>query len=192
MPATMKYVSMYTINGRSCEFEFSAYESQVLSRLREPFPGKFLPRRLGQSVTVSRTELLAALDQFLGRLEREGEMLAYHYSITTKGRAGGEYSGSGGISCNFKGAKAVAESGPGYCRIKAVGGGPSPVPGLPVSDVVLADLRDMLPLTTDDGVELAAQREHRPIELEGHARDLAIFLHCQDGAEVEVKLLGEE
>jgi hypothetical protein len=73
-----------------------------------------------------------------------------------------------------------------------VGAGSNLVPGMPVGDVVLADLRDMKPITTDDGVELAAQREHRPIELTGRARDLAIFLHCQDEETVEVKFLRKE
>jgi hypothetical protein len=181
----MRFICTFNVNGSSRQFEFSSYESQVLSWLKEPFPGKFLPRRKSQKMTVNRTELLAGVDQFLERMAREAEGIHYAYSIATKGKDGGEFSGSGGFSCNYKGARAVAESGPGFCRIRAVGEA-GPVPGLAVSNILLADLRDMQPVRTDEGIEMIPQRKHHPIELEQQARDLAIFLHCQDGEQVDV------
>jgi hypothetical protein len=187
----MRFISTFSINSLSREFEFSSYESQVLSWLKEPFPGKFLPRKQSQKMTVSRTELLSGLDQFLERMSRESEGVHYSYSIVTKGKPGGEFSGSGGFSCNYKGARAVAESGPGFCRIRAVGEA-GPVPGLAVSNIVLADLRDMQPVKTDDGIEMIPQREHHPIDLEQRARDLAVFLHCQDAEQVEVTVKRHE
>jgi hypothetical protein len=93
---------------------------------------------------------------------------------------GREHSGGGGFGCRFGGELALAEAGPAYCHVKAAAPGPSGS-----SERVLADLRDMKPVATDDGIRLIPTRRARSTIFVGQLAALVCFLNHRNGNIVE-------
>jgi len=178
----------YIIDGEVRYVERSSYEEHLLSRLHEVVESwliVFQPCRYGETQAISRIKLLEAVRRVLDCMEDQLDELQYRYSIKTQGWPHGrELSGGGGFTCKFKGERAKAEAGPGYCHIEAVTIVAGKSKWQPAQFVYrrLADLRDMKPVTTDDGIVLIPSRRRRPIKLYDSLRELATFLdsHAQD------------
>jgi len=168
----------YEVDGRTYRLECASYEAKLLSRVADSDVGVvFAPHDKSVVKTTSRTKLLVAAGQLLSSLDGQIELRQYRYGLTTHGVPGGkEYRGSVSFGCRLDGRLAIAEAGPGYCHIHAVETMPYGKPGKQ-----LADLRNMEPLTVDDGIVLIPTRHRHPITVHVAIRNLVEFLRERNG-----------
>jgi hypothetical protein len=160
----------YDAGGGVFELPIMPYEAHMLSHIepkRIEERGVLAVHKAGIVRSIPRRELLDKAGRLLAVLERDDEQIQYRYGIRVlSGLLAGSALG-GGMGCTFRGEATIAEAGPGYCHI-----------------VGLHDMRDMQPVTLDDGTILKPERRRRPVELTQKIARLVAFLHRHDVATI--------
>lgn len=178
-------VFCFEVGGKVHKLECSSYESKMISRLCSGEASQlFRSIKHGHVVETPAKVLLDAAKRLYQFLEANRAVLEYRYGINAINTAGvQEYTGGGGFGCRLNGELAIAEAGPGYCRITAVQKEPATR-----ANIVLKDMTDMKRIIVDNGWTLIPTRKRRPVELESRLAPLIQFLNAHSESLIAQRL----
>jgi len=206
---------VYRCGEREHRLSVSTYDSHLLV-LVNPLPrwraGVFASPGQGQVRHVPTRDLREDALALLDRLDRDGSLLQFRYSLkvlssdgTVKERGGGR------LLSAFGGTPVLAKAGPGFCALTTSStitldestseqlvrelamrhdeatrlSGMAPTA---VRTTVVHDLRDMRPVRLDDGRTLQAERRSHRTDIAADVRLLVEYLSRVSGDVVEVQV----
>ena len=205
---------VYRCGERGHRLSVSTYDSHLLV-LVNPLP----PWRAGVLASPGqdqvrhipardlRDDALALLD----RLDRDGSLLQFRYSLKVRSSDGAVQRGGGRLVCAFGGAPVLAKAGPGFCALTTnatitldaaaserlvteramrhyEAARLSDMAPTAIRTTVVHDLRDMRPVRLDDGRILQAERRSHRTDIAADVRLLVEYLSSVSGDVVEVRV----
>jgi hypothetical protein len=206
---------VYRCGDREHRFSISTYDSHLLV-LVNPFPpwraGVLASPGQGQVRHIPTHDLRDDAHALLGRLERDGALLQFRYSLKVRSSDGSvQERGGGRLLCAFGGTPVLAKAGPGFSALTTSSmitldestserlvrelamrhdeaarlSGMTPAA---VQSTVVHDLRDMRPIRLDDGRSLQAERRSHRTDIAADVRLLVEYLSRLSGDVVEVRV----
>jgi len=206
---------VYRCGDREHRLSVSTYDSHLLA-LVNPLPpwraGVLASPGQGQVRHIPTPDLRDDAHALLGRLDRDGPLLQFRYSLKVRSSNGAvQERGGGRLLCAFGGAPVLAKAGPGFCALTTSStitvdestserlvrelamrqdeaarlSGTAPAA---VQATVVHDLRDMRPIRLDDGRTLQAERRSHRTDIDADVRLLVEYLSRLSGDVVEVKV----
>ena len=206
---------VYRCGNREHRLSVSTYDSHLLVLVNQ-FPpwraGVLASPGQGQVRHIPTRDLRDDAHVLLGRLDRDGPLLQFRYSLKVRSSDGAvQERGGGRLLCAFGGTPVLAKAGPGFCALTTSStitvdestserlvqelamrqdeaarlSGMAPAA---VQATVVHDLRDMRPIRLDDGRTLQAERRSHRTDIAADVRLLVEYLSRLSGAVVEVRV----
>src|SRR5262245_28265904 len=206
---------VYRCGEREHRLSVSTYDSHLLA-LVNPLPpwraGVLASPGQGQVRHIPAPDLRDDAHALLGRLDRDGPLLQFRYSLKVRSSNGAvQERGGGRLLCAFGGTPVLAKAGPGFCALTTSStitldestseqlvrelamphdeaarlSGMAPAA---VETTVVHDLRDMRPIRLDDGRSLQAERRSHRTDIAADVRILAEYLSGLSEDIVEVRV----
>lgn len=206
---------VYRCGKQEHHLSVSRYDSHLLV-LANPLPpwraGVLASPGQGQIRHIPTRDLREDALALLDRLDRDGSLLQFRYSLKVRSSDGTvKERGSGRLLCAFGGTPVLAKAGPGFCALTTSStitldestseqlvrelamrhdeatrfSGMAPTA---VRTTVVHDLRDMRPVRVDDGRTLQAERRSHRTDIAADVRLLVEYLSCVSGDVVEVQV----
>ena len=206
---------VYRCGEREHRLSVSTYDSHLLV-LVNPFPpwraGVLASPGQGQVRHIPTPDLRDDAYALLGRLDRDGPLLQFRYSLKVRSSDGAvQERGGGRLLCAVGGTPVLAKAGPGFCALTTSStitldestserlvrelamrhdeaarlSGMAPAA---VQTTIVHDLRDMRPIRLDDGRSLQAERRSHRTDIAADVRLLVQYLSRVSGDVVEVRV----
>lgn len=206
---------VYRCGKQEHRLSVSTYDSHLLV-LANPLPpwraGVLASPGQGQVRHIPAHDLREDARALLDRLDRDGSLLQFRYSLKVRSSDGAvKERGGGKLVCAFGGTTVLAKAGPGFCALttssmvtldeatserliaeramrpneEARLSGMAPTA---VRTTVVHDLRDMRPVRLDDGRTLQAERRSHRTNIAADVRLLVEYLSRVSGDVVEVQV----
>lgn len=206
---------VYRCGEREHRLSVSTYDAHLLV-LVNPLPpwraGVFASPGEGQVRHIPTPDLRDDAHALLGRLDRDGPLLQFRYSLKVRSSDGAvQERGGGRLLCAFGGTPVLAKAGPGFCALttsstitldestserlvqelamrhdEAVR--LSAMAPAAAQTTIVRDLRDMRPIRLDDGRSLQAERRSHRTDIAADVRLLVEYLSRVSGDVVEVRV----
>jgi predicted DNA-binding protein (UPF0251 family) len=206
---------VYRCGDREHRLSVSTYDSHLLVLVNQ-FPpwraGILASPGQGQVRHIPTRDLRDDALALVGRLDRDGPLLQFRYSLKVRSSDGAvQERGGGRLLCAVGGTPVLAKAGPGFCALttsstimldestserlvqelamrqdeaaRLAGMAPTTVQA-----AVVHDLRDMRPIRLDDGRSLQAERRSHRTDIAADVRLLVEYLSRLSGDVVEVSV----
>jgi hypothetical protein len=206
---------VYRCGEREHRLSVSTYDSHLVV-LVNPLPpwraGVLASPGQGQVRHIPTHDLRDDARALLGRLDEEGSLLQFRYSLKVRSSDGAvQERGGGKLACAFGGTTVLAKAGPGFCALTTSAmvtlDEPtgqrlvteramrhyearhlSDMAPTAIQTTVVHDLRDMRPVRLDDGRTLQAERRSHRTDIAADVRRLVEYLSRVSGDVVEVRV----
>ena len=206
---------VYRCGEREHRLSVSTYDSHLLV-LVNPLPpwraGVLASPGQGQVRHIPAHDLRDDALALLDRLDRDGSLLQFRYSLKVRSADGAvQQRGGGRLVCAFGGATVLAKAGPGFCALTTnatitldeptserlvteramrhyEAARLSETAPTAIRTTVVHDLRDMRPVRLDDGRTLQAERRSHRTDIAADVRLLVEYLSRVSGDVVEVRV----